>query len=326
MFKMIGGDGREYGPVTAEELRAWILENRANGETLIQPDGGTDWRPLSAFPEFAEPLASARLHPDPVAPAAAELETPAGRPEPVPADRSFSVSDCLGHGWLLLGRHFFLLVGATSIVWLILTASALATCVGGLVSLVVSGALHGGLILVYLKCIRGEPASLGEVFSRFGPAFVPLMLIHIVTQLLSQLGLVFCLLPGLYLKVIWVFGLALAADRGIGFWEALELSRQTVSRRFFQVAALMAVAYLPLIVFEAYSCWRSAAFLTELLGPMDAWKLATLQSKAAELTTFAGKLALEEQLVLLLNLPFAYAALLQAYESLFGQRRAEARG
>ena len=30
MFTIIGGDGKEYGPVNTEQLRAWIAAGRAN--------------------------------------------------------------------------------------------------------------------------------------------------------------------------------------------------------------------------------------------------------------------------------------------------------
>jgi hypothetical protein len=48
----------EYGPVTADQLRAWITEGRVNAQTLVQAEGDTTWRPLSTFPEFASALPS----------------------------------------------------------------------------------------------------------------------------------------------------------------------------------------------------------------------------------------------------------------------------
>jgi TM2 domain-containing membrane protein YozV len=56
MYRIIGKDGQQYGPVTAEQLRSWIAENRTNAQTLVQPDGTQDWRPLAACPEFAADL------------------------------------------------------------------------------------------------------------------------------------------------------------------------------------------------------------------------------------------------------------------------------
>ena len=56
MYRIIGKDGQQYGPVTAEQLRNWIAENRANAQTLVQADGAQEWKPLTAFPEFAADL------------------------------------------------------------------------------------------------------------------------------------------------------------------------------------------------------------------------------------------------------------------------------
>ncbi|MBI3416377.1 MAG: CD225/dispanin family protein [Verrucomicrobia bacterium] len=53
MFKIIGGDMREYGPVTAESLRQWIAEGRANAQTKVLAEGTTEWTPLGTLPEFA---------------------------------------------------------------------------------------------------------------------------------------------------------------------------------------------------------------------------------------------------------------------------------
>ncbi len=52
-YKIIGGDGKEYGPVSADELRRWMTEGRVNGQTQVQPEGAADWQPLGNIAEFA---------------------------------------------------------------------------------------------------------------------------------------------------------------------------------------------------------------------------------------------------------------------------------
>src|SRR5882672_11275448 len=52
MYKVIGADGREYGPVSAEQVRQWIADGRANAQTLIQGEDSTEWKPLANFPEL----------------------------------------------------------------------------------------------------------------------------------------------------------------------------------------------------------------------------------------------------------------------------------
>jgi len=59
MYKIIGADGREYGPISAEQLRQWIVEGRANAQTRAVAEGAVEWQPLGAFPEFSHLFAPA---------------------------------------------------------------------------------------------------------------------------------------------------------------------------------------------------------------------------------------------------------------------------
>jgi len=52
MYKILGGDGKEYGPVSAETLQQWIREGRANAQTQVLPEGESGWKPLGQVPEF----------------------------------------------------------------------------------------------------------------------------------------------------------------------------------------------------------------------------------------------------------------------------------
>jgi len=59
MYKVMGTDGKEYGPVSVETIRQWIAERRAAAETRVQSEGSAEWKPLSAFSEFSAALAGA---------------------------------------------------------------------------------------------------------------------------------------------------------------------------------------------------------------------------------------------------------------------------
>lgn len=56
MYRIVGGNQKEYGPVTADEVIEWIAEKRANRQTLALPVDSESWRPLGEFPEFADAL------------------------------------------------------------------------------------------------------------------------------------------------------------------------------------------------------------------------------------------------------------------------------
>jgi hypothetical protein len=65
MYKIIGADQKEYGPVTTEQVRQWIAERRANAQTKVQAEGSTEWKSLGSLPEFAAALAVPPLLPGP---------------------------------------------------------------------------------------------------------------------------------------------------------------------------------------------------------------------------------------------------------------------
>lgn len=88
MFIIIGGDGREYGPVTADQVRTWISAGRANLDTQAKLAGSADWQRLGDFAEFSDapvpPLVAAAgsgpaTAPFPGHPFVADVSEPGGR-------------------------------------------------------------------------------------------------------------------------------------------------------------------------------------------------------------------------------------------------------
>ena len=56
MYKIVGADQKEYGPVSVDQIRNWITEGRVNAQTPVRAEGTQEWMPLSGFPEFADAL------------------------------------------------------------------------------------------------------------------------------------------------------------------------------------------------------------------------------------------------------------------------------
>ena len=54
MYKILGSDGHEYGPLSADKIKQWIADERVEKKTPVLPDGAKDWVFLSSLPEFAE--------------------------------------------------------------------------------------------------------------------------------------------------------------------------------------------------------------------------------------------------------------------------------
>jgi len=58
MYKIIGADGKEYGPITAEQIKQWVAEGRANPQTKVLAEGTTDWKTVAELPELAVAIPS----------------------------------------------------------------------------------------------------------------------------------------------------------------------------------------------------------------------------------------------------------------------------
>ncbi|MBC8002723.1 MAG: RDD family protein [Opitutaceae bacterium] len=51
-YKIIGGDGREYGPASLDELKAWIREGRVGHATQVWRSDNTIWAAAEQFQEL----------------------------------------------------------------------------------------------------------------------------------------------------------------------------------------------------------------------------------------------------------------------------------
>ena len=135
MYKIVGVNGQQYGPVSAEEIRRWIAENRVNAQTLVHLEGSQDWKPLGSLPEFASEL---KAVPPPIAPAP---------PSPAAASRASNKIPAGVCGILLgsLGIHKFIL-GYTGAGLVMLLVTVLTCGIAGTVMHLI-GIIEG---IVYL--------------------------------------------------------------------------------------------------------------------------------------------------------------------------------
>jgi len=54
MYRIFGSDGKEYGPISADQLRQWIREGRAGGATQVRLESDAHWVTLHSVSEFAD--------------------------------------------------------------------------------------------------------------------------------------------------------------------------------------------------------------------------------------------------------------------------------
>ena len=68
-YRIIGADGKMYGPIGLEQIRQWLAEGRADNRTPVYAEGASDWTYLGLLPELAAQFA---------APSAAPVAAPFG--------------------------------------------------------------------------------------------------------------------------------------------------------------------------------------------------------------------------------------------------------
>lgn len=94
-----------------------------------------------------------------------------------------------------------------------------------------------GIIMLAINYSRGENIEFKSIFNYYhltGKLALASILIYIMTVI----GFVLLILPGIYLSIAYIFTLPLIADKGMDVWEAMELSRKSVTKHWFKVFGL----------------------------------------------------------------------------------------
>ncbi len=197
-YVIIGGDGKEYGPVSAEELRQWYQEGRLNGQSLVKSMSDAEFRPLIKFPEFALIFQPAGATPDAGTAKSGER-----------LDYELDLSKCISAGMNLVKTNFGLLFGATLVligckvaVSILLgqilaplsakcmTVPSLTVALGFLYNLLgntLIGPVTAGVCVFCLRVIRGLNPGLGETFDGFRMRWSHLFLGAVLVDGISNL-------------------------------------------------------------------------------------------------------------------------------------------
>ena len=104
-----------------------------------------------------------------------------------------------------------------------------------------------GIIILGINRVREKPVNIKQILDYY-PLILTLLGAYFLVLLLTIIGFVLLVLPGIYLSVAYVFTLSLVADKGLGVWEAMELSRKTVTHRWWKFLGLSIAVTLILIV------------------------------------------------------------------------------
>lgn len=308
-YDMIGGNGNAYGPVSADQIRRWISEKRANAGTHIRLSGLVEWGPISSFSEFNSSFPE--LHPTQESELTEDVEAEIPPPA-TPAFLPFTVGGCLGGGRDLLNRNFMPIAGGCLAVWMVNMALNFIPLLGGIAMLFLIGPLYGALFRMVLDRKRGLETTFFQAWSGLQAQVPTLIVAGALGAILTALGYLL-LVPGLYLTIAWSFGFLFIIDQKTDAWTGLENSRRTITGSFQGVALLLIICFMPLLIVSLYGGIQLAGEVMKIIntGPITSETLKLLANKI-------GPMALIIEVVRLLVMPLATCVIVEAYERLIG--------
>ncbi len=150
-------------------------------------------------------------------------------------------------------------------------SGALLSFIGAILTVIsmgLSGNTKAGMPFVGIRHSKGYRVGLQTCFRGFRPQhFKALFIAGIMKTVVTMMGFVLLVVPGIYLSIAYWFALPLILDRGLLPWQALEVSRKAVTKVWFKVAGVYTIiAVLPFIP-PAMICGQ---VLGGLLQKMDA--------------------------------------------------------
>ena len=253
-YFLISTDGRHCGPLSPDDVRVWLADGRASRHSRARRDSETAWMPLREMPEFEEVTRPPHVGGGPPSDAAADDDGQPGTEAafdndmpPMQTGTGLDALACFRRGWHLLTRDFAVLAGWTLFVAIIIMLVGLIPRVGWLVGMVVNNLLMAGVYLLFLARMRGFSPSVADLARVVQSSAIPIVLAGFAQLGMTAIGLVLLILPGIYLAVGYAFVIPLIIDRGMPVWEAMELSRTTVHKHWFQTFGLLLAAGLLLI-------------------------------------------------------------------------------
>lgn len=366
------------GPVTDDEWRNLIASGKIEPHTLVWREGMSDWKPFAEL-DASKQTVSVGARGAEEASVCAECGKAVGADDLVPIGgrkicsackptvlqrlkegaavagseqdpeavvemirkRGYEVriGDCIRSAVALVKRRFWLCVGTTFLLYLVMAAAGAIPCLGIIGSMIINGPVIGGLYWFFLKMIREGDATIGDGFAGFNREFVQLMLCTVVSTLIMvvffvpvgilaaisgemnhgtvpvMVGIAYlvAIIPMTYLGIAWLFAPALIIDKRFPFWPALETSRRVVNLHWFRVFAL------PLVLGLVISGIMIVVIGISVALGVGAGALGGNESATGVIVMLLTMLVMF--LVIFLLMPIFFAAITYLYEDIFGNKR-----
>jgi uncharacterized membrane protein len=219
-YRVVGGDGKEFGPVDLAGLQQWIREGRVLKETRVRKNDGA-----AVMAELLPELASTFTPPP-----SGSTVPPIAVTVPIPGE--FRIWGFIDQAWQIVKPHWLPL----GVMFLIMTVIGGFPYVG-CIMLVLGSTLFVGINRAILGMLAGRTPTIEMMFSgfdRFGQAFAA----GLVGGFLVVIGLACLVVPGIILAIMWMFTNLVIAETDQDFWDAMQTSAELTKGYRWQLFGL----------------------------------------------------------------------------------------
>ncbi len=106
--------------------------------------------------------------------------------------------------------------------------------------------LMAGIMMIGIRRAVDLPVNWQLAFGYFS-FLLPIVISVFLTGIITSLGFMLLIIPGIYLSLAYMLTIPLIVDKGMGPWQAMEASRKAISKHWFKIFGLyfvMALIYM----------------------------------------------------------------------------------
>jgi len=108
---------------------------------------------------------------------------------------------------------------------------------GPWIQMLINGPISAGYYLVIHRIFQKQPLSFENFFEGF-KIFLPVLMVSIVVNLITTIGFVLLIIPGLAFALLFLFSMPLVVFGNLDYFSAMEVSRKIVMRNFGEFVIL----------------------------------------------------------------------------------------
>lgn len=166
-YFLIGTDGRHHGPLSQDDVRTWLVDGRANRYSRARRESEERWTALREMPEFEEetrPPFVGGATPDRASTTEGTgTDRQQQRDATMDRRRRLDPISCFRRAWWLVARDFAILGGWTLIVAMTIITTSVVPKVGWVIGLLLNNLLTGGVYRLFLLRMRGVAVTFNGV-------------------------------------------------------------------------------------------------------------------------------------------------------------------